>query len=128
MSQQEQHNRSGWSSISAASEQIDKEECRVLLVNEQNDGDGDFREGGSLLDPRSTASLGPPTAQPSLSQLKLIALGSYWFSLLFFFTSVYAIIVPAKAASLSSNHKGRFVRRVSCLFIYFLFIYIIYDL
>ena len=118
MSQQE-HNRSGWSSISAASEQIDKEECRVLLVNEQNDdgdGDGDFREGGNLLDPRSTASLGPPTAQPSLSQLKLIALGSYWFSLLFFFTSVYAIIVPAKAASLSSTHKGRFVHRV--LFIY----------
>ncbi len=118
MSQQE-HNRSGWSSISAAAEQIDKEECRVLLVNEQNDGDGDgdFREGGNLLDPRSTASLGSPTAQPSLSQLKLIALGSYWFSLLFFFTSVYAIIVPAKAASLSSTHKGRFVRRVS-LFIY----------
>jgi MFS family permease len=105
---QQGHNRSGWSAISAASEQIDKEECRVLLVNEQNegDGDGDFKDGGNLLDPRSTASLGPPTRQPSLSQLKLIALGSYWFSLLFFFSSVYTIIVPAKAASLSPTHKG----------------------
>jgi MFS family permease len=53
-------------------------------------------------DSSSTAN----SSQASLSQWKLIALGSYWFSLLFFFSSIYVIIAPAKAASISDSQKG----------------------
>jgi len=48
-----------------------------------------------------------PPQQRSLSQLQLFAMNSYWFSLLFFYTSVYLIIVPAKAAEVSGEKKGR---------------------
>jgi hypothetical protein len=71
----------------------EEEEQRVLLINDE------------LTDADSSSTAN--SSQASLSQWKLIALGSYWFSLLFFFSSIYVIIAPAKAASISDSQKGR---------------------
>lgn len=59
--------------------------------------------------------------EASLPTFKLVALGCYWFSLMFYFISVLSIVLPAKTADISPAKKARFWTHDSILYFLILF-------